>query len=94
MAASIESRVPFLDHVLVEFATRIPREVQIQGLTGKRILKKAMEDLLPHRILYRPKVGLPDPVERLAGRTASRNDSRAATRATQPGSRILPARSD
>ena len=40
MAASIESRVPFLDHVLVEFATRIPREVQIQGLAGKRILEK------------------------------------------------------
>ena len=54
MAASIESRVPFLDHVLVEFATRIPREVQIQGLAGKRILKKAVEDLLPHSILYRP----------------------------------------
>ena len=61
MAASIESRVPFLDHVLVEFATRIPREVQLQGLTGKRILKKAMEDLLPHEILYRPKFGFPTP---------------------------------
>ena len=61
MAASIESRVPFLDHVLVEFATRIPREVQIQGLTGKRILKKAVEDLLPHEILYRPKLGFPTP---------------------------------
>jgi asparagine synthase (glutamine-hydrolysing) len=61
MAASIESRVPFLDHVLVEFATRIPREVQIQGLAGKRILKKAMEDLLPHSILYRPKLGFPTP---------------------------------
>ncbi len=61
MAASIESRVPFLDHVLVEFATRIPREVQIQGLAGKRILKKAMEDLLPHEIIYRPKLGFPTP---------------------------------
>ena len=61
MAASIESRVPFLDHVLVEFAARIPREVQIQGLEGKRILKKAMEDLLPHEILYRPKLGFPTP---------------------------------
>ena len=61
MAASIESRVPFLDHVLVEFATRIPREVQISGLAGKRILKKAMEDLLPHEILYRPKLGFPTP---------------------------------
>ena len=61
MAASIESRVPFLDHVLVEFATNIPREHQLNGLTGKRILKKAMEDLLPHSILYRPKLGFPTP---------------------------------
>ena len=61
MAASIESRVPFLDHVLVEFATRIPREVQIRGLAGKRILKKAVEDILPHSILYRKKLGFPTP---------------------------------
>jgi asparagine synthase (glutamine-hydrolysing) len=61
MAASIESRVPFLDHVLVEFASRIPREVQIHGLAGKRILKKAVEDLLPYEILYRPKLGFPTP---------------------------------
>ena len=61
MAASIESRVPFLDHVLVEFATRIPREVQIHGLAGKRILKKAVEDLLPNSILYRQKLGFPTP---------------------------------
>ena len=61
MAASIESRVPFLDHVLVEFATRIPREDQIQGLAGKGVLKKAVQDLLPHSILYRPKLGFPTP---------------------------------
>jgi asparagine synthase (glutamine-hydrolysing) len=61
MAASIESRVPFLDHVLVEFATRIPREAQIQGLAGKGVLKKAVQDLLPHSILYRPKLGFPTP---------------------------------
>ena len=61
MAASIESRVPFLDHVLVEFATRIPRDVQLKGLSGKNILKKAVEDLLPHSILYRPKLGFPTP---------------------------------
>jgi asparagine synthase (glutamine-hydrolysing) len=61
MAASVESRVPFLDHVLVEFATRIPAEVQLKGLTGKNILKKAVEDLLPHSILYRPKLGFPTP---------------------------------
>jgi asparagine synthase (glutamine-hydrolysing) len=61
MAASIESRVPFLDHVLVEFATRIPQEVQIKGLAGKTILKKAVADILPHSIIYRPKLGFPTP---------------------------------
>ena len=61
MAASIESRVPFLDHVLVEFATRIPREAQLKGLAGKQILKKAAEGLLPHSILYRTKLGFPTP---------------------------------
>src|SRR5579862_2288742 len=61
MAASIESRVPFLDHVLVEFATRIPASVQIRGSAGKTILKKAVEDLLPQSIVYRPKLGFPTP---------------------------------
>ncbi|MGA9041765.1 MAG: asparagine synthase (glutamine-hydrolyzing) [Terriglobales bacterium] len=61
MAASIESRVPFLDHVLLEFATNIPQHHQLRGLTGKNILKKAVEDLLPHSILYRPKLGFPTP---------------------------------
>src|SRR5437870_5016258 len=61
MAASIESRVPFLDHVLVEFAISIPQSLQVGGFAGKRILKKAVEDLLPHSILYRPKLGFPTP---------------------------------
>ena len=68
MAASIESRVPFLDHELVEFATNIPERVQMNGLSGKRILKKAVEDLLPHSIIYRKKLGFPTPWSRwLAG---------------------------
>jgi len=68
MAASIESRVPFLDHALVEFATNIPQNLQLGGFAGKRILKKAVEDLLPHSILYRPKLGFPTPWSRwLAG---------------------------
>jgi asparagine synthase (glutamine-hydrolysing) len=61
MAASIESRVPFLDHPLVEFAMGIPRRLQVRGLAGKQILKRAMEDLLPHSILYRRKLGFPTP---------------------------------
>ena len=61
MAASIESRVPFLDHVLVEWATRVPASIQIQRGAGKQILKKAMEDLLPRSIIRRPKLGFPTP---------------------------------
>jgi asparagine synthase (glutamine-hydrolysing) len=68
MAASIESRVPFLDHPLVEFATNIPQKLQVGGFAGKHILKKGLEDLLPHSILYRPKLGFPTPWSRwLAG---------------------------
>jgi asparagine synthase (glutamine-hydrolysing) len=61
MAASIESRVPFLDHVLVEFTARIPARYSIQGLSGKHILKLAVEDLLPHSIVHRRKMGFPTP---------------------------------
>jgi asparagine synthase (glutamine-hydrolysing) len=69
MAASIESRVPFLDHELVEFTARIPEQYSIQGLAGKFILKQAVEDLLPRSIIYREKMGFPTPWERwLAGR--------------------------
>jgi asparagine synthase (glutamine-hydrolysing) len=61
MAASIESRVPFLDHVLVEWAMRVPASIQIRGGAGKRILKKAMQGLLPQSIIDRPKLGFPTP---------------------------------
>ena len=61
MAASIESRVPFLDHPLVEFTARIPADQQIQGMAGKFILKVAVEDLLPNDIIYRKKMGFPTP---------------------------------
>lgn len=61
MAASIESRVPFLDHVLVECATRVPARIQIRGAAGKQVLKKAMEGMLPREIIYRTKLGFPTP---------------------------------
>lgn len=61
MAASIESRVPFLDHKLVEFTARIPAHYSTHGLAGKNILKLAVEDLLPHSIVYRQKMGFPTP---------------------------------
>jgi asparagine synthase (glutamine-hydrolysing) len=61
MAASIESRVPFLDHVLVEQAMRIPAKYLLNGFSGKMVLKRALEDLLPRHILYRKKMGFPTP---------------------------------
>ena len=62
MAASIESRVPFLDHHLVEFAVRVPNQLKTRGAVGKYILKRAVEDLLPRRIVHRNKKGFPTPI--------------------------------
>ena len=61
MAASVESRVPFLDHGIVEFSARIPARFSLKGMAGKQILKEALEDLLPKSILYRKKMGFPTP---------------------------------
>jgi asparagine synthase (glutamine-hydrolysing) len=61
MAASVESRVPFLDHRLVEFTASIPAKYSTQGMAGKFILKAAVEDLLPKSIVYRQKMGFPTP---------------------------------
>jgi len=61
MAASVESRVPFLDHKLVEFAASIPARYMTDGLSGKSILKEAAADLLPNRVVHRRKLGFPTP---------------------------------
>jgi asparagine synthase (glutamine-hydrolysing) len=63
MAASIESRVPFLDHRLVEFAMRIPSRLKVRYLSGKYLLRRAMEGRLPAEVLHRSKVGFPTPVK-------------------------------
>ena len=62
MAASIESRVPFLDHKLVEFTARMPREMKLRGGSTKWILREAMKGILPAEIIDRPKMGFPVPV--------------------------------
>jgi asparagine synthase (glutamine-hydrolysing) len=62
MANSIESRVPFLDHTFVEFAASVPDKLKIRGKEQKYILKRAVEDLLPHDIIYRRKMGFPTPL--------------------------------
>ncbi len=62
MAASIESRVPFLDHKLVEFAAGLPIGMKLKGLQTKYILRQAMRTRLPKEILTRRKMGFPVPV--------------------------------
>ncbi len=62
MATSVEARVPFLDHELVEFALALPERMKIDGDLGKVILKRGVESILPHDIIYRRKQGFGAPV--------------------------------
>lgn len=64
MAASIESRVPFLDHKLVEFTARLPERLKLRGWTTKYILRRSMKGILPEEILNRRKMGFPVPLGR------------------------------
>ena len=62
MANSIELRVPFLDHRVIEFAASIPSSMKLRGGDVKWILKQAMAPRLPAEILKREKVGFPTPL--------------------------------
>ena len=62
MMHSLEVRAPFLDIELVNFVRRIPSAYKFRNGTTKYILKKALEGLLPHEILYRSKKGFGTPV--------------------------------
>lgn len=64
MAAGLEARNPFMDHVLANFASTLPDDCRVRGTWTKWLLRKAMEDILPKAILQRPKVGFRLPVER------------------------------
>ena len=63
MANSLEVRTPFLDHEFMELAARIPSKMKLKGKDGKYILKKALNQLVPHEVLYRPKMGFSMPVK-------------------------------
>ena len=63
MATSLEARVPFLDHRVVELAATIPGEGKLQGRRSKIVLKQAMDKLLPREILYRGKEGFSIPIK-------------------------------
>jgi asparagine synthase (glutamine-hydrolysing) len=62
MATSVEARVPFLDHELVEYAMSLPADLKIKEGNGKYILKRALEKVLPADLLYRPKRGFGAPI--------------------------------
>jgi len=62
MACSLEVRAPFLDHEVVDFVMNLPSELKLKRLTSKYLLKKALKNLLPDRVINRPKKGFGVPV--------------------------------
>ena len=62
MAHSLEVREPLMDHMLVEWLATLPSSLKIHAGEGKYVLKKAFEPLLPHDVLYRPKMGFSVPL--------------------------------
>lgn len=63
MANSVELRVPFLDHKVLEFAARLPRDQKVRGWTMKYLAKRALRGHVPDEILSRRKAGFPVPYE-------------------------------
>ncbi len=63
MAAGVEARVPYLDHELLEYCSRIPPGLKLSPPWGKYILRKAATDLLPKDIIERPKQGFVEPAD-------------------------------
>ena len=64
MAASLEARVPFLDHRLVEFMFNVPVDLKFKNNQTKYLLKKVAEKYLPSDVIYRKKMGFATPTER------------------------------
>ena len=64
MAASVELRVPLLDHRLLELAFKLPADYKVRGPQLKRVLRHALRGVVPRPILERPKAGFPVPYRR------------------------------
>ena len=62
MAHSLEVRVPYLDHRLLEFAARIPAQLKLRRMERKHLLKRAVRDLLPESFFHRRKMGFSAPL--------------------------------
>jgi asparagine synthase (glutamine-hydrolysing) len=88
MAVSLESRVPLLDHKLIEFVcTRIPASMKLNGLETKHIFKRAVRDFVPAEILDRPKQGFGVPIDQWINQQlrARVRETLTEPRATQRG---------
>ncbi len=63
MSASLETRAPFLDRRVVEWASRIPLSMKIEGRTGKKILRDLLFRHVPRELIERPKQGFAIPLD-------------------------------
>ena len=63
MAVSLETRAPYLDHRLVEFAARLSPELKVRGGTGKRVLREVLYRHVPRELVERPKMGFGVPID-------------------------------
>ena len=62
MAHSLEARVPILDTVVAELALSLPSRLNVRGFSKKRLVRRAMEPLLPRAVLHGPKKGFAIPI--------------------------------
>src|SRR5882762_6272169 len=62
MGASLETRAPFLDHEIIEFAWSLPLAMKIRGGTGKYVLREVLKKFVPPQLTDRPKAGFAIPI--------------------------------
>ncbi|MFN2643547.1 MAG: asparagine synthase (glutamine-hydrolyzing) [Burkholderiales bacterium] len=85
MASSLEARVPYLDHRFFEFCARLDPKLKQRGATGKYLLKRLAEKLLPREVVHRPKQGFMPPLAEWFAGVLKAEAQAALTRLGQRG---------